>query len=59
MGDAEQAQAQEESLRRHRKALLDVLGADGLELVEMPPDGNCQFHALADQIGYACILPQA
>ncbi len=38
------------SLAEDRQAATETLAADFLELVEISADGNCQFHALADQI---------
>ena len=32
------------------QALQDVVGRDNLELVEVPGDGNCQFHAVRHQL---------
>ena len=31
-------------------SLADVVGDDGLELVPVPGDGNCQFHAVSHQL---------
>jgi hypothetical protein len=36
--------------REMDQALQDVVDRDNLELVEVPGDGNCQFHAVRHQL---------
>ena len=44
--------AQDESLASDRDVLKEKLEALGMALKRMPADGNCQFHAVCDQLRY-------